>query len=122
MGDVESGSNTTQNITLSLDSIQEFKILTSAYQAEYGRSSGAQISVVTKSGTSEFHRSGYWFHRHEGLNANDWMNNFKALPRRLFRCNDAGYTFGGPIYIPKSKVFETKHKLFFFWSQEFQQH
>ena len=121
IGDVDSGSNTTQNITLSLDSIQEFKILTSAYQAEYGRSSGAQISVVTKSGTSEFHGSGYWFHRHEGLNANNWMNNFKGLPRRLFRFNDAGYTFGGPIYIPKSKVLETKHKLFFFWSQEFQQ-
>jgi hypothetical protein len=121
IGDVDTGSNTTQNITLSLDSIQEFKILTSAYQAEYGRSSGAQISVVTKSGSSDFHGSGYWFHRHEGLNANNWMNNFRGLPRRLFRFNDLGYTFGGPVYIPKSKILERKDKLFFFWSQEFQE-
>jgi len=121
IGDVDTGSNTTQNITLSLDSVQEFKILTSAYQAEYGRSSGAQISVVTKSGSSDFHGTGYWFHRNEGLNANNWMNNFKGLPRQRFRFNDAGYTFGGPVYIPKSKILERKNKLFFFWSEEFQE-
>src|SRR5258708_7338278 len=121
VGDVDSGSNTTQNITLSLDSVQEFKILTSAYQAEYRRSSGAQISVVTKSGSSDFHGTGYWFHRNEGLNANNWMNNFKGLPRRLFRCNDLGYTFAAPVYIPKSKILERKNKLFFFWSEEFQE-
>ncbi len=121
IGDVDTGSNTTQNITLSLDSVQEFKILTSAYQAEYGRSSGAQISVVTKSGSSDFHGTGYWFHRNEGLNANNWMNNFKDLPRQLFRFNDAGYTLGGPVYIPKSKILESKNKLFFFWSEEFQE-
>ena len=121
IGDVDTGSNTTQNITLSLDSVQEFKILTSAYQAEYGRSSGAQISVVTKSGSSDFHGTGYWFHRNEGLNANNWMNNFKGLPRQLFRFNDAGYTIGGPVYIPKSKILERKNKLFFFWSEEFQE-
>ena len=50
---------------VSLDSMQEFKMLTGVYQAEYGRSMGAQIHVVTKSGTSEFHGSGYWFHRHD---------------------------------------------------------
>lgn len=121
IGDVDTGSNGTQNVTLSLDSVQEFKILTSAYQAEYGRSSGAQISVVTKSGTSEFHGSGAWYHRHDSLNANNWMNNLRGLPRPLFRFNDADYTIGGPVYIPGSKILEKKDKLFFFWSQEFQE-
>ena len=64
--------------------VQEFKILTGVYQAEYGRSMGAQISVVTKSGTSDFHGSAYWFHRHDDLNANNWLNNRNGLPRATF--------------------------------------
>src|SRR4051812_6721814 len=120
IGNVDTGSNGGQLATVSLDSVQEFKVLTSNYQAEYGRSSGAQISVVTKSGTSSFHGSGYWYHRHDGLNANNWKNNRDGLPRNLFRFNDPGYTIGGPLYIPK--IFNTqKNKLFFFWSQEFQE-
>lgn len=121
IGDVDTGSNGTQNVTLSLDSVQEFKILTNSYQAEYGRSSGAQISVVTKSGTSEFHGTGAWYHRNDSLNANNWENNFRGLPRQLFRFNDFDYTIGGPVYIPHSKILEKKDKLFFFWSQEFQE-
>lgn len=117
---VDTGSNGGQLASVSLDSVQEFKILTSNYQAEYGRSSGAQVSVVTKSGTSSFHGSGYLFHRNEGLNANNWKNNRDGLPRNLFRFNDPGYTIGGPVFIPK--VFNrNKDKLFFFFSQEFQQ-
>jgi Carboxypeptidase regulatory-like domain/TonB-dependent Receptor Plug Domain len=120
IGNVDTGNNGDQLATISLDSVQEFKVLTSNYQAEYGRSSGAQISVVTKSGSSDFHGSGYLFHRHEGLNANNWKNNRDGLPRNLFRFNDPGYTIGGPVYIPK--VFNRdKKKLFFFWSQEFQE-
>ncbi len=119
IGNVDTGNNGDQLATVSLDSVQEFKMLTSNYQAEYGRSSGAQISVVTKSGSSSFHGSAYWYHRHDGLNANNWKNNRDGLPRNLFRFNDPGYTIGGPLYIPK--VFEqTKNKLFFFFSQEFQ--
>ena len=54
ISNVDTGSNGGANVTMSLDSIQEFKILTGVYQAEYGRSMGAQISVLTKSGTSDF--------------------------------------------------------------------
>jgi hypothetical protein len=122
LSNIDSGSNGNVNASLSLDSVQEYKILTGVYQAEYGRSMGAQISVVTKSGTSQFHGSGYWYHRHDDLNANTWMNNRLPIgqggnPRALFRFNDLGYTLGGPVLIPKLK---TKDKLFFFWSQEFQ--
>ncbi len=119
IGNVDTGNNGDQLATVSLDSVQEFKMLTSNYQAEYGRSSGAQISVVTKSGSSDFHGSAYWYHRHDGLNANNWKNNRDGLPRNLFRFNNPGYTIGGPVYIPK--VFDRlKDKMFFFWSQEFQ--
>src|SRR5229473_2792025 len=119
VGDVDTGNNGDQLATISLDSVQEYRILTNAYQAEYGRSSGAQISVVTKSGSKEFHGSGYLFHRNESLNANNWKNNRDGLLRNKFRFNDAGYTLGGPIYIPR--VFNrSKDKLFFFWSQEYQ--
>ncbi|MBS1859820.1 MAG: TonB-dependent receptor [Acidobacteria bacterium] len=118
ISDTDTGSNGSQNVTLSLDSVQEFKILTGVYQAEYGRAMGAQISVVTKSGTSDIHGSGYWFHRNEGMNANNWKNNRDGLPRNLFRFNDQGWTVGGPVYIPK--VLPRRDKLFFFWSDEFQ--
>jgi hypothetical protein len=115
---LDTGSNGSQNVTVSLDSTQEFKILTGIYQAEYGRNAGAQISVVTKSGTDQFHGSGYWYHRHDSLNANTWLNNAKGLPRQLFRYNDPGYTIGGPILIPKV---HTRDKLFFFFSEEWQE-
>jgi hypothetical protein len=120
IGNVDTGNNGDQLATISLDAVQEYKILTSSYQAEYGRSAGAQISVVTKSGTSSFHGSGYLYHRHEGLNANNWKNNRDGLPRQLFRFNDPGYTIGGPIYIP-NHFNRNRNKLFFFWSQEFQE-
>jgi len=119
IGNVDTGNNGDQLATISLDSVQEFKILTSNYQAEYGRSAGAQIIVVTKSGASEFHGSGYLFHRHEGLNANNWKNNRDGFARQLYRFNDAGYTIGGPVLIPG--VIKSREKLFFFFSQEYQQ-
>ena len=108
----DTGSNGSQNVTLSLDSVAEFKMLTGVYQAEYGRAMGAQISVVTKSGTSDFHGSGYWFHRNESMNANNWKNNRDGLPRGLFRFNDQGGTIGGPVLIPKLN--KNRDKLFFF--------
>jgi len=125
IGAVDTGNNGQQTAVLSIDSVSEFKILTGVYQAEYGRSIGAQISLVTKTGTEQFHGSGYWYHRHDSLNANSFLNNARPsfgqafVPRTLYRYNDPGYTVGGPIYIPK--VFDrTRHKAFFFWSQEFQ--
>ena len=119
IGNVDTGNNGDQLATVSLDSVQEFKILTSNYQAEYGRSAGAQIIVVTKSGSSEFHGSGYLFHRNEGLNANNWKSNRDGQPRQLYRFNDAGYTIGGPVIIPG--LLHNKEKLFFFFSQEYQE-
>jgi hypothetical protein len=115
----DTGSNSTQLTTISIDSVEEFKVLSGVYQAEYGRSAGAQINVVTKSGTAQFHATGYWAYRHDSLNANNWYNNREGLPVPILRQNDPGYTVGGPVYIPR--LFNTrKDKLFFFWSQEYQ--
>src|SRR5262249_53038336 len=116
IGDMDTGLNGDQNVTISQDAIQEFTVLTGIYQAQYGRSSGAQVNVVTKSGTSDFHGAAYIFHRNEGMNANSFINNENGQAKALFRFNDPGYNIGGPIYIPDH--FNTgKDKLFFFWSQ-----
>ena len=97
VSDIDTGANGSQNVTVSQDSMAEFKILTGTYQAEYGRNAGAQISLVTKSGTDQFHGSGYWYHRHDDLNANTYINNVRGLNKPLFRYNDPGYTIGGPV-------------------------
>jgi hypothetical protein len=125
IGNVDTGNNGGMNVSVSNDSIAEFKVLSGSYQAEYGRSAGAQISVVTKSGSEQFHGSGYWYHRNDSLNANSFLNNARPslgqafVARPLFRYNDPGYTIGGPIYIPKI-LEQTKHKAYFFFSQEWQ--
>ncbi|HLH42771.1 MAG TPA: carboxypeptidase regulatory-like domain-containing protein [Bryobacteraceae bacterium] len=102
---------------ISVDSIAEFKVSTSSQTAEFGRTDGAQVQVVTKSGTKDFHGDGYWFKRGEFMNANTFTNNFAGIPRQEYRYMDAGWTLGGPIYIP-GKVNKNKDKLFGFMSQE----
>lgn len=120
VANMDTGSNGTQHTSLNIDAVAEFKIITNSHPAEFGRSAGAAINIVTKSGTQEFHGVGYWFHRHEGLNANNWRNNIDGLARRKYRYNYQGYNIGGPIYIP-GKFNANKDKLFFFWAQEWQE-
>jgi hypothetical protein len=118
-GNVDTGSNGSSMVTISLDSMQEFQVLTSNYQAQYGRSAGAQISMVSKSGTQDFHGSAYEYYRDKSMNANSWINNRQGLPKADYHYNDYGFTIGGPIYIP-GKFNTQKDKLFFFWSNEWQ--
>ena len=73
--DMDTGSNKTLHYEPNADSVQEMKVLTSNYQAEFGRNSGGTITLVTKNGTSQFHGTGEWNHRNEGFNANLWANN-----------------------------------------------
>src|SRR5215475_12209040 len=76
---VDTGSNGTQHIALNIDTIAEFKVLTSNYQAEYGRSGGGEVKISTRGGGKDFHGTGYLFHRHEGLNSNTFFNNADGL-------------------------------------------
>jgi hypothetical protein len=113
----DSGSNLTLLNIPSVDAITEFKLERSTYDAEYGRSGGGQVNVVTKSGTSEFHGNAYEFVRNDKFNANSFLLNAVGRPRPPFRYNDFGYTFGGPVFI--SRHYNTdKTKTFIFWSQE----
>jgi len=120
IGNVDTGDNGDQLVTISLDNVQEFTLVTNNFQPEYGRSSGSQIVVITKSGSSKYHGEGYIYHRNDSLNANNWFNNRQGLPRNKFRYNDPGYNIGGPIQIPG--VFtKLKDKAFFYFGEEFQE-
>lgn len=103
--------------TVSQDSIAEVKVLLTNYQAEYGRTSGANVQLISKSGTRDFHGGGSYYKRHEQWNANDFFNNRLGRPISRYRYNTWNYNLGGPAYIPN--VFNrNRDKLFFFWSQE----
>ena len=121
--DMDTGSNGSVQYEPNMDSIQELRVLTSNYQAEFGRNAGGTITVVTKNGTTEFHGTGAWNHRHEEFNSNTWANNHTikngaATPRVPYRYNVETYSIGGPVFIPK--LFNrNRKKLFFFGSQEY---
>jgi hypothetical protein len=103
-----SALGSTSNL-VSIDAMQEFKVQTSTFAAEYGRTPGAQVSIITRSGTNEFHGSLFDYFRNEVLDASDWFANQAGLPKPALRQNDFGGVFGGPIL---------KNKTFFFFSYE----
>lgn len=113
----DTGSNFTLLNVPSVDALSEFTLERGTYDAQYGRSGGGQVNVVTKSGTSQFHGSAYEFVRNDVFNANDFFNNSAGGTTPPFRYNDFGYTIGGPIYIP-GHYNTDKSKTFFFWSEE----
>ena len=113
------GNNSAGGWRLNMDIIAEFKVLTNGQQAEFGRASGSNITLVTKSGSQSFHGVGYDFYRNEWLNADTWMNNYNGLSRPRSRNSTYGFDLGGPIYIPH-KFNSNKEKLFFFTNWEFQ--
>ena len=96
---------TTQVSRPSVDSIGEFKVVTSPYSAEYGRSPGAAISVTTKSGTNTFHGTGYEYARHDRFNANDFFSNRQSAAKPDHRQNDFGGNVGGPIMASRAFFF-----------------
>src|SRR5262245_17301645 len=114
---LDTGSNTGPFLAPGLDSIAEIKVLTSNYQAEYGRSSGGTINVVTKSGSRDFHGGGFYSKRNEDFNANEWQNNKFGRPKPPYRFDYSGYHIGGPITLGNFNA--GRNKLFFFWNQEF---
>jgi hypothetical protein len=97
------------NSLVSADAMQEFRIQTSSFAPEFGRTPGAQISIVTRSGTNQFHGTLFEYFRNNALDAKDWFVNFNGLAKPAERQNDFGGVFGGPII---------KNKTFFFFSYE----
>ena len=112
-------SNGTSLGAADVDSTSEVQILTSSYAAEYGRTSGAQIRIITKPGGSDFHGAGYEYFRNNDLNANTWTRNHTAGQNFVpaFHYNQFGYNAGGPFYIP-GKFNKDKSRFFWYWGQE----
>jgi hypothetical protein len=110
---MDNGSNSTLNVTPSIDAIGEVRVLTSNYGAQYGRNASGTIETETKSGTSSFHGDAYEFVRNEMFNATPEFQTSNPA----YHKNDWGYTIGGPVYIP-GHYNTNKDKTFFFWSQE----
>ena len=82
---------------VSLDALQEFRIQTSTFAPEFGRTPGAKVSVVTKSGTNVFHGTAFEYFRNDVLDANDWFFSNKGVKKAALRQNDFGGVLGGPI-------------------------
>jgi hypothetical protein len=106
---------TTQAL-ISVDALREFRIESSSYSAEFGRSPGGQISFETRSGTNELHGSAFDYLRNDFFDANDWFNDHYRQTIAPLRQNDFGGTIGGPIKIPK--LYDGRDKAFFFGSYE----
>ena len=106
--------NNGQMLQMNVEAIAEVKVLTSGYQAEYGRSSGLQITAVTKSGTNRIHGSLYDVERNSDWNENSWVNEKNSLPKTIQKERDWGYSVGGPVGKPGGV-----NKLFFFYSHEY---
>jgi hypothetical protein len=103
----ESGFNAA--LPVPLDSVQEFRVTVTGQNANQGRSSGGQVTLVTKSGTNQFHGSGYEYHRNHATSANNFFNNRSGLPVEKLIRNQYGASLGGPII---------RNRLFFFGNFE----
>lgn len=122
------GNETAGIVTVNIDALQEVKVETSNYSAEYGREGGGIISLTTKSGTSDFHGGASYFRRNQTMNADSVFNDannavitptpYNKQPASLYQYNYYGWNVGGPVWIPH--VFDgRKHKLYFFIDQEY---
>jgi len=99
------GPGSVIGVSLGVDAIQEFSVLTGNYSAEYGRTSGGVVNAISKSGTNQFHGDVYEFLRNQKLDANDFFSNASGLPRAVYRRNQFGVAAGGPIRKDKTFIF-----------------
>jgi hypothetical protein len=100
---------------INLDAIAEVKVLLNNYRAEYGRSGGAHIQIVSKSGDADYKGNLYYYGRHEKFNANNFVNNAAGRPRPRYRFNTFGFNLGGPV---PGLDKDGEKKLFFFYAIE----
>ena len=87
------------------DTIQEFKVQTAQYDATTGRDAGADVDLITKGGTNDYHATAWEYFRNEDLNANDWFTKRSGAPRGVLRQNQYGFTAGGPVVRNKFMIF-----------------
>lgn len=99
-----------------VDSVQEFKVQFNTYSAEYGRTTGGIINMITRSGTKAFHGTAYEFLRNSVFDANDFFSNRVGRPLKSFKRNQFGGNFGGPVWLPG--LYKGRDKTFFFVAYE----
>lgn len=104
------------NSLVSIDAVQEFKAQTGAYAPEFGRAPGAQVSIITRSGSNKFSGELFDYFRHEALNATDWFANRYDFGKAPLRQSDLGVALGGPVAPPR--VYDGRDRTFFFLSHE----
>jgi len=121
----DTGQNGANYAAPALDSIAEIKVQTANFQAEYGRSSGATITVVTRSGSKDFHGSAAYYKRDQAFNSNEFLRRQQCDSGQTAQCDPAPYTFdngawtlGGPVLLPGTSFNRGRDKLFFFFSQD----
>ncbi|MCW5962659.1 MAG: TonB-dependent receptor [Bryobacterales bacterium] len=99
----------------SVDAVQEFKVQTNSYSAEFGRAMGSVVNVTTKSGTNDLHGTAFHFLRNEKLDAKNYFDPVDR-PRPPFKRNQFGFSIGGPAFVPK--IFDGRNKVFWFGNYE----
>lgn len=115
-GGTGAGITTATDISQSVDAIGEFRVISANPTAEFGKNSGMQIEIVTRSGTNDLHGSLYEFHRNTILNANNFFSNALGTPRPKLIRNQFGGTIGGPVMFPW--LYNGRNKTFFFFNYE----
>jgi len=107
-----------------VDALEEFRVQTSSYSAEYGRNPGGQFSFATRPGTNQWHGSAFEYLRNDVFDANDWFNNTLGKKKPALRQNDFGGTLGGPVMLPRfgegghQPGYNGRNRTFFFFSYE----
>src|SRR4051794_1355798 len=112
------------NSLVSVDALEEFKIQTSTFAPEFGRSPGGQVQILTRSGTNDFHGTLFEYFRNDALDSKDWFVNANRLTKPALRQNDFGFVLGGPVLLPRFGEggpligYNGRNKSFFFFSYE----
>lgn len=104
------------SVTPPPDAIEEFRLQTGDYNAEFGHSTGAVINAVVKSGGNELHGDLWEYLRNDAFDANDYFSNQNGVPKPEYRENQFGGTVGGPIYLPK--LYDGRNNSFFFFDYQ----
>jgi hypothetical protein len=106
-----------ERFTPSIEAVEEVQVIRNQFAAEYGRASGGRVNLRTRSGSNKFHGRAFYFFRDEALDANTWKNNSLGLSRLPLQEHDPGFTFSGPVVIPK--LYNGRERTFFFTAYEY---